>query len=87
MHTHSIARIVGLFAIMFSLTLTIPILISLWYREAESINFLKPMVGSLALGLGLWRVGRLRPMNLGVRNGFLIVALFWLLLSLLRAGP
>ena len=87
MHTHSIARIVGLFAIMFGLTLTIPILISLWYRETESINFLKPMVCSLALGLGLWLVGRLRPVNLGVRDGFLIVALFWLLFSLLGAWP
>ncbi|MCG6861963.1 MAG: TrkH family potassium uptake protein [Chromatiaceae bacterium] len=87
MHPYSISRVVGLFAMMFGLTLTAPILISLWYREAESVSFLVPMAGSLVLGLALWLIGRLRPAMLGVRDGFLIVALFWFLLSLLGAWP
>jgi len=86
-HPYSIARIVGLFAIMFGLTLAAPILISLWYGEAESVNFLLPLAGSLTLGLSLWLIGRLRSTNLGVRDGFLVVALFWILLSLLGAWP
>jgi trk system potassium uptake protein TrkH len=86
-HPYSIARIVGLFAIMFGLTLTAPILISFWYGGAESASFLLPMAGSLTLGLSLWLIGRLGPANLGVRDGFLIVALFWLLFSLLGAWP
>lgn len=72
---------------MFGLTLAAPVLISLWYGEAESLSFLLPMGGSLALGLSLWLIGLLRPANLGVRDGFLIVALFWLLFSLLGAWP
>lgn len=87
MHPYSIARIVGLFAGMFGLTLTVPILIALWYRESTYVSFFATMAGSLALGLGLWLVGRSRPANLGVRDGFLIVALFWLLFSLLGAVP
>jgi trk system potassium uptake protein TrkH len=86
-HPYSIARIVGLFAVLFGLTLAAPILISLWYGEGELVSFLQPMAGSLALGLVLWGVGRLRPTNLGVRDGFLIVALFWLLMSLFGAWP
>ncbi len=87
MHPFSIARIVGLFAIMFGLTLASPMLISLWYGEADFVSFLGPMAGSLGLGLSLWLLGRFRPANLGVRDGFLIVALFWFLLTLLGAWP
>jgi trk system potassium uptake protein TrkH len=86
-HPYSIARIVGLFAIMFGLTLTAPVFISLWYGEAEYVSFLLPMVCSLMLGFSLWLIGRLRPANLAVRDGFLIVALFWFLLSILGAWP
>ena len=87
MHPYSIFRIVGLFAILFGLTLSAPILIALWYQDGEVANFLVPMAGSLTLGLLLWLTGRLRPTNLGVRDGFLVVVLFWLLLSLLGAWP
>ncbi len=87
MHPYSIARIVGLFAIMFGLTLLAPVAISLWYGEAEVANFLQPFAGSLTLGLALWAIGRLRPTYLGVRDGFLVVVLFWVLLSLLGAWP
>jgi trk system potassium uptake protein TrkH len=72
---------------MFSLTLAVPILIALWYGEAEVRHFLIPMGGSLGMGLALWLLGQLRPPNLGNRDGFLIVALFWVLLSLLGAWP
>ncbi len=87
MHPYSIARIVGLFAVMFGLTLLAPVVISLWYGEGEVTNFLQPLTGSLVLGLVLWAIGRLRPTYLGVRDGFLVVVLFWVLLSLLGAWP
>ncbi len=87
MHGFSIARVVGLFSIMFSLTLVVPILIALGYGEAEVRHFLYPMAGSLGMGILLWLLGQVRPPNLGTRDGFLIVALFWVLLSLLGAWP
>jgi trk system potassium uptake protein TrkH len=86
-HPYSIARIVGLFAVMFGMTLLAPVAISLWYGEGEVTNFLQPLTGSLVLGLVLWAIGRLRPTYLGVRDGFLVVVLFWVLLSLLGAWP
>lgn len=87
MHGFSIARIVGLFAVLFGLTLAAPILIGLWYREPEALHFLQPMAGSVLLGGLLWLVGRRRPTNLAVRDGFLVVVLFWVLLGLLGAWP
>lgn len=87
MHWFSIARVVGLFSVMFSLTLLVPIGVAFAYGEAEIRYFLYPLAGSLGMGLALWLIGRLRPPNLGTRDGFLIVALFWVLLSLLGAWP
>jgi trk system potassium uptake protein TrkH len=86
-HPFSIAYIVGLFALLFGATLGVPALIALWYGEDQMLAFLVPMAGCLGLGGGLWALGRLRPVQLSLRDGFLVVALFWVLLSLLGAWP
>jgi len=86
-HVSSIVRIVGLFAILFSSTLVLPILIAVWYGEQELEHFIVPMLSTFAAGVLLWVVGPRRLSNLSIRDGFLIVALFWTLLSLLGAWP
>jgi len=87
MHLRTISRIVGLFSILFSLTLIVPILTGVWYRESLPVHFLVPMAGSFAMGALLWSLGRPGANCLGNRDGFLIVGLFWTLLSLLGAWP
>lgn len=81
------ARVLGLFAILFSLTLTVPMLIGLLYGERDLTPFIYPMLGSLGLGLLLRLAGMGRHAELGVRDGFLIVALFWVAVSVLGAWP
>ncbi len=87
MHTRTIARIVGFYAILFGLTLLAPILVGLIYSEPLSDTYITPMLGSMAMGQLLWLFGRKRGTALGNRDGFLIVALFWTLLSVLGAWP
>jgi trk system potassium uptake protein TrkH len=87
MHGHSIARVVGLFGVLFGMTLAFPALVGYWFGESETRQFLAFGIGYVALGLALWLVGRGRPTRLSVRDGFLVVALFWVLLSLLGAFP
>jgi trk system potassium uptake protein TrkH len=94
MHILLIARVLGLFALLFAMTLTLPIGIALLHCEVDLLPFLVPLAGSLALGFLLWGVGALGPRlrgysrsELGVRDGFLVVALFWFLLSALGAWP
>ncbi|NCC40804.1 MAG: potassium transporter [Gammaproteobacteria bacterium] len=83
-----IGRIIGVYALLFGVTLITPILVALWYRELDLGHFIWPMAGSLGLGALLWLTGRPRLRHeLNVRDGYLIVALFWLLLSLLGAWP
>jgi trk system potassium uptake protein TrkH len=86
-HLLLVARITGLFAILFSLTLAAPILVAVLYREPVIEHFLYPMLGSLGIGVLLRLIGIHRHTELGVRDGFLVVALFWLIVSVLGALP
>lgn len=88
MHGYSIARIVGVFSIIFGLTLLIPMLVCLIYGETgQLVDFLIPFGGSLLFGGSLWTIGLRRPANLGNRDGFIIVVLFWIIFSVLGAWP
>jgi trk system potassium uptake protein TrkH len=87
-HAYAIARTIGVFSIIFSLTLLVPIGIALGYGEIrELLDFLLAIAGSLTLGGMLWLMGRREPTNLSTRDGFLIVVLFWVIISLLGAWP
>ena len=87
MHKSLIARLSGLFAILFSLSLCFPILVALWYREETLGHFLLPMIGGLGFGFMLWKSDRSGVQKVSNRDGFLIVAIFWVLLSTLGAWP
>ncbi len=88
MHAYSIARTIGVFSIIFGFTLLAPIILAIGYGETQELmNFFIPLGGSLLLGGSLWLVGRREPANLGTRDGFLIVVLFWVIISMLGAWP
>jgi trk system potassium uptake protein len=87
MNLFLLGRIIGIYALIFGVTLLGPILVGLWYREPEVLHFLWPMAGSIGFGAVLWLIGRQRTRELSVGDGYLIVTLFWVLLSLLGAWP
>ncbi|HSO81172.1 TrkH family potassium uptake protein [Thiocapsa sp.] len=87
MNLFLVGRIVGIYALIFGITLVSPILVGLWYREPEVLHFLWPMAGSLGFGAFLWLIGRRRARELSVGDGYLVVTLFWVLLSILGAWP
>lgn len=88
MHFTAIIRIVCFFAMGFSLTLLVPIGISLWYEDGELQHFVTAMLSIFLSGLMLWVFfGRRKSVVLAARDGFLVVALFWIGISLLAALP
>ncbi len=87
MHILLVSRILGLFSLLFSATLLAPMVVAWIYDETDVSPFVYPMLGSLGIGVLLQLAGFHRHAELSVRDGFLIVALFWLLLSMLGAWP
>jgi trk system potassium uptake protein TrkH len=88
LHVYSIIRTIGVFSMIFGITLLIPIAIAIFYWELQELfDFFIPLLGSLFLGSSLWLIGRREETNLGARDGFLIVVLFWLIISVLGAWP
>lgn len=82
-----IQRVTGLLLIIFSTTLLPPLLISLYFRDGVADAFLHTYAGTLAVGLLLWLpVSRIRR-DIQLRDGFVIVTLFWTLLAIVGAFP
>ncbi|MCG6899431.1 MAG: TrkH family potassium uptake protein [Gammaproteobacteria bacterium] len=87
MHLLSIQRLLGLLLMMFSLTLLPPVVVSWLYNDGQMVVFLDGMFALLVLGCLMWLPARRFKDELRVRDGFLIVVLFWLVLGLAGALP
>lgn len=82
-----VTRTSGLLASIFGLSLAAPLLVGIIYGEAVFDSFLLPMLVTMAVGMLLWLPGREKPLRISRKDGFLIVAMFWGLLSFMGAWP
>lgn len=82
-----IQRTLGLLISMFSLAFLPPAWVSLWYGDGHTVPFVKSALVYVVLGLALWWPVRARQGELRHRDGFIIVALYWVVLSILSALP
>ena len=80
-------QILGLLLMAFSLTMLPPIGVSLWYGDGESHHFLLTLAATFGAGMLLWLPVRGNRQELRVRAGFIVVALFWTILSTLSGLP
>ncbi len=82
-----IKRILGLLLISFSLTLLPPMGVSLGYQDGVLKAFLIAFVFMFGIGAIFWFPSRHHKKNLHLHDGFLIVAVFWVVLSVVGALP
>jgi trk system potassium uptake protein TrkH len=87
MHIALIFRILGMLLMVFSLTLSTPIMISLWYGDGAYPAFVLSLAITLISGAMMWVPVAKRHADLRTRDGFLITSLFWLVLGLFGALP
>lgn len=87
MHFAIIVRVLGVLLMMFSLTQLVPIAISLWFGDNNYFTFLLSFAISFGAGMALWFPVRGSKADLRNRDGFLITALFWSVLSGFGALP
>ncbi len=82
-----ISKIIGIMLILFSLMLIIPISVSLLYNDGNIATFLYSFVIILLFGLFLYFPNTRSKSDIKTKEGFLIVVLFWLVLSLFGSIP
>jgi trk system potassium uptake protein TrkH len=72
---------------MFSSTMLPPMLVGWWYKDGDILPFADTFALTLAVGLSCWLPTRPLRTELRNRDGFVVVVLFWVVLSLLSALP
>jgi trk system potassium uptake protein TrkH len=82
-----VLRVLGLLLMPYSMTLLLPVLVSWWYGDGESWPFLIAFMLTLLTGFVCWvSVGTLQR-ELRVRDGFVVVVVFWVVLGGFGALP
>jgi len=83
----AVQRVLGLLLAMFSGTMLFPILVSLLYADGTWTAFAKAFLMILGSGVAIWWPVRKETRDLRLRDGFLVVALFWVVLGMFGAAP
>lgn len=76
-----IQRILGLLLSIFSLALLPPLLIAHWTRDGAETAFATAIAVILTAGLTLWLPVRKVNREMKLRDGFIVVVLFWVVLG------
>ncbi|MGH8129736.1 MAG: TrkH family potassium uptake protein [Steroidobacteraceae bacterium] len=87
MNLSMVQRILGLMLVMFSLTMLPPIAVAFYYGDGHWHPFLWAFFIVAVIGLALWLPVRHVRRDLRLRDGFLVVAVFWLFLGFAGATP
>ncbi len=82
-----IQRILGLLIIVFSVTHLPPIAVGLIYRDGAIAPFVEAFVLTLIVGFALYLPVRQHKKELRLRDGFLVVVLFWTVLGVAGGLP
>ncbi|MAZ77282.1 MAG: potassium transporter [Legionellaceae bacterium] len=83
----AILKILGAFLSLFSFTMIPPVIVGLIYQDSEISPYLIGFAVTLAVGLLLWLPTMRIKTELRTRDGFLVVILFWVVLSFFAAIP
>ena len=87
MRPTAVQKVLGLLLMLFSLTMLPPVGVSYFFADGTAESFLTALVLLLGLGTLIWLPVAKRRDELKLRDGFLVVALFWSVLGLAGALP
>ena len=83
----TIQRILGILLALFSITMLPPVLVSLLYQDGEAKAFITAFGLLLSIGALLWLPARKHRKELKIRDGFIVVVMFWLALGFSGSLP
>ncbi len=87
MFSSAVLRILGVLLVMFSTTMIPPLIISWMSSDGSAGAFLVAYLATVSVGGALWILFRNKTRELRVRDGFLIVVLFWTVLAIFGTTP
>ena len=87
MHPDAVQRVLGVLLMVFSLTMLPPALIGMAAADGIASAFLLTFALLLSLGTLLWLPVRRSRRELRTRDGFFVVAMFWVVLGAAGALP
>ena len=87
MHPGVIQRILGLLLMLFSLTMLPPAVVGLLMGDQHLSPFFDGFLLLLVAGLLVWLPARNARRDLRIRDGFVVVVMFWLVLGLAGSVP
>jgi trk system potassium uptake protein len=83
----AVQQVLGLLLMVFSLSMLPPVGVSWYYEDGVARAFGSGLWITLATGAGVWWPVRRAIVDLKLRDGFLVVVLFWVVLSVFGAIP
>lgn len=87
MHRAAIQRIIGLLLMLFSMTMIPPAIVGLIYRDGSVYPFFIAFLLNLILGVFVWLPVHKDRTDLRLRDGFVIVVVFWVVWGMAGAFP
>ncbi len=87
MQRTAVQKIMGMFLMVFSLTMLPPVVVSFLYADGEAYAFFYAFLMTCVSGLMIWFPVRRFRKELRLRDGFIIVAMFWVVLSVSGSLP
>jgi len=87
MSFRAIQRILGLLLMVFSLSMLPPVGVSLYYGDGSHMSFVAAAAWLIVVGGLIWWPARRDRRDLRLRDGFMVVTLFWTVLGLAGAVP
>ena len=82
-----VLRVLGILVMIFSLSMGLPLAVSLWTGDGVWHVYPLAMAGTLLVGAWFWWRLRLFRQELQPRHGVMLVSLVWMLLPLSAAVP
>jgi len=82
-----VQRILGLLLMIFSTSMLPPIAVSQIYGDGSTMAFVQGFIVTLTAGALIWFPVRNQRRELRLRDGFVVVAAFWVVLGMFGATP
>lgn len=82
-----VQRILGILLMLFSITMLPPVAVSLYFQDGYTSPFIDAFTGLLLTGILVWLPVRKQIREIRLREGFIVVASFWVVLGLAGAVP